>query len=201
MAHFLSSFIFGYTIVSAISYFRQCHLKISPSIILIFFLFFTSGCARPGITIRILDRQTGQPIEDAAVLAWWNQTDYLGGVPCKHSCYIVEGRTDSSGMYSIIANEENRNRFPRVKIYKPNYVGWSDRWTYVGATRNVNTIGDQIQNYNTVSSDRDIYLEPWRNEYDQDDHLFFLTQNMPRNYKSLGISKLKYLELIESSHK
>lgn len=170
-----------------------------PLAVSIFLALFLSSCATRGITLRVRDRHTGQPIRDAAVLAWWDTTVYIAGVPGKKPCLIVEGSTDEQGTMTILPDEKNLYRTPHIKIYKPNYVGWSDRWVYLGPVGDFQTINDQVRTHDPVTGDRVIYLEPWHAEYDRESHLAFLTQNLPCMADPVAQDSLDYLKILESN--
>jgi len=174
----------------------QAARTLAAAILVVLFL---SSCASRGITLRVRDRHTGEPIRGAAVLAWWDTIAYIAGVPGKKPCLIVEGYTDEQGNITIFPDANNRHRTPSIKIYKPNYVGWSDRWVYLGPVGDFKMIHEQVRIHDPVTGDRVIYLEPWHTEYDRESHLAFLTQNLPCTLDSSVSKGLDYLKMLESN--
>ncbi len=102
------------------------------SVSLIFILVFTvSGCVYPGITGRVIDAETQQPIEGAVVMVEWTKKHGLGD-PVTESYKVVEAISDKDGKVKIEGCYSPFVERPDVTVYKKGYVAWSSRWIFPG---------------------------------------------------------------------
>lgn len=78
---------------------------------------------------RVIDAETGKPIEGAVVLVEWTKTKgfgltYTESYKAAEAVSDKEGKFTLPGCYSPFVNE------PNVTIYKKGYVAWSSRWIF-----------------------------------------------------------------------
>lgn len=98
-------------------------MKIKNILELLTVLIITTGCYGP-IKGKVVDAETGAPIEGAVAMAEWTRTKGLGNTYTV-SAKVVEAVTDKDGnfelggCYSPFVNE------PLLTIYKNGYVAWS----------------------------------------------------------------------------
>lgn len=142
-------------------------MKILHIIILLIVLTILSGCY-PGISGKVLDGVTGNPLEGAVVLAQWNTTGGLPGL-IHHNLYkIEEAETDKDGKFSISGVYNPFVDPPEMVIYKKGYIPW----------RNDRDFKDKLWSLydKNIWQDNLIYrLEHWNNEYSKEALSLFLT--------------------------
>ena len=155
--------------------------------ILIMSISFTlSGCYL-GITGRIIDAETQQPIEGAIVLVEWTKTH---GYPFSATTSFKDeevvsdssGKVELSGIFNPFVN------FPQVTVYKQGYVAWNSRFIFPpGYTKR------------TDFAWRDGYvfcLEQFRSEYKYKDHVGFIYSVVSTdNFFKLNLQKAINLEI------
>jgi hypothetical protein len=98
-------------------------ILISLTILLIF-----TGCSTP-MTGRIVDAETGQPIEGAIVLVEWTKTHGFGNTYTS-SEKVVEIFSDKDGIVKIPEYNDLFAEEPDITIYKPGYVAWNNHWIF-----------------------------------------------------------------------
>lgn len=86
-----------------------------------------TGCTRP-ITGKIVDAETGQPIEGAILLVEWTRTHGFGNTYTT-SEKVVELFSGKDGIVNIPGYDKPSNG-PDVTIYKPGYVAWNNHWVF-----------------------------------------------------------------------
>jgi len=100
---------------------------------LITVFFLLSGCY-PGICGKVVDRENGNPLEGALVLAQWTTTGGLPGLT-HHSVYkIEETETDKEGLFSISGVYNPFVDPPEMVIYKKGFVPWRNDMDFMNPT-------------------------------------------------------------------
>jgi hypothetical protein len=101
----------------------------------IFFILITlimfpicAGCTTP-ITGKIVDAETGQPIEGAILLVEWTKVHGFGNTYTS-SEKAVEIFSDKDGLVHIPGYNDVFAEKPNITIYKPGYVAWNNRWIF-----------------------------------------------------------------------
>lgn len=139
-------------------------MRIQRIFILIAMLSLISGCYF-GITGRVIDAETNQPIEGAIVLAQWTKTHGLGLT--YHSVYkIMETETDKNGKFSISGAYSPFVDAPMLVIYKKGYVAWRNDIVFPGFLKRTD--------YGTWENNYVYKLEKYREGYSRDQHYSYL---------------------------
>ena len=149
--------------------------------ILIMSISFTlSGCYL-GISGRIIDAETQQPIEGAIVLVEWTKTH---GYPfsATTSFKVEEVVSDSSGKVELSGIFDPFVNFPQVTVYKQGYVAWNSRFIFPpGYTKRTDFIWRRGYAFR---------LEHFKPEYKYIDHIGFLYDSIGTgNYDKKNIYK------------
>lgn len=100
-------------------------MNIRLILIVLCFLMMSTGCDET-ITGRVVDAQTGQPIEGAVILVEWTKTGGLPGMTHTKSYKVVEVVTDREGKATIEGVTSLSASSPRVTVYKKGYVAWNN---------------------------------------------------------------------------
>lgn len=86
-------------------------------------------CCNAEITGRVVDAETGEPIEGAVVLVEWTITKGLPGMSYSESYEVKEALTDKEGKIRI-SGVLNPLVKGHVTVYKKGYVAWDDRFIF-----------------------------------------------------------------------
>lgn len=159
----------------------------------------SSGCS-PGATFKVIDAKTGKPIEGAVTAAWWTARKGFGGLSHGYTKKVVESVTDAEGIFSIPSYGGSFSAKPRIKVYKPGYIGWDTRQIYLGYLKNAKGSPSCIDRVNYTYASQPIELEPWPEnnpEFSYRSHYYFLYDGIPLdlNYE-LNIST--QIDMIEA---
>ena len=100
------------------------------SLIVLAFLVFSSmtGCYFSA-TAKVVDAETGEPIEGAVVLVEWTITRGLG-LTYTESYKAIEAVTDKDGNAKISGEFNPFVNPPHVTAYKKGYVTWNDEYIF-----------------------------------------------------------------------
>lgn len=117
-------------------------------------LFLLTGCY-PGISGKVVDAVSGNPLDGAVVLAQWTASHGFGFT--YHTVYqIEETKTDKEGMFSISGVYNPFVDQPELVIYKKGYVPY----------RNDMIFKDRKRYKKVEWENNKIYkLEHWKKEY------------------------------------
>ena len=99
-------------------------------IILFALLSLMSGCYF-GITGRVIDIETNQPIEGAVVLVEWTKTKGLG-LTYTESDKVAEVLSDKDGKFDLPGCYNPFVNPPDVTVYKKGYVAWNNKFVFPG---------------------------------------------------------------------
>ena len=94
---------------------------------LIMLLLCTSCSA--SITGKIVDAETGQPIEGAILLVEWTKVHGFGNTYTT-SEKAVEVFSDKNGVVYIPGYNDPTVGKPDITVYKPGYVAWNNQWIF-----------------------------------------------------------------------
>lgn len=105
-------------------------MKISHFVMLMTLLMFLPciGCTTP-ITGKIVDAETGQPIEGAILLVEWTKVHGFGNTYTS-SEKVAEVFSDKDGIVKIPGYNDPTAQGPDVTIYKPGYVAWNSNYIF-----------------------------------------------------------------------
>jgi len=95
--------------------------------LLILFL-LCAGCTR-AITGKIVDAETGQPIEGAILLVEWTKVHGFGDTYTTSEKVVVL-YSDKDGIVHIPDYYDPFADKPDITIYKPGYVAWNNQWIF-----------------------------------------------------------------------
>jgi hypothetical protein len=83
---------------------------------------------------------------------------------------------------------------PRLKVYKPGYVGWDSRFIYMGCYETNPNI--QILKERTFfMKSQDLYLEAWNDDYSFISHESFISPAL--DLYEAGLKESRYREAID----
>jgi hypothetical protein len=142
-------------------------MRIHRLIILIALLSLMSGCYF-GITGRVIDSETNQPIEGAVVLVEWTVTKGYG-LTYTESAKVAEtlsdkdGNFDLPGCYNPFANK------PDVTVYKKGYVAWNNNFIFPRYEKRMDF--KWVNGYV-------FKLEKFKDIYSHNDHVSFLRSSI-----------------------
>jgi hypothetical protein len=96
-----------------------------------------SGCvhrwiipAYPSIVVKVVDADSGAPVDNAVVVCvWWNTEGLLPGLTSTKTYRVTEGLTDSQGRYLVPGMRSSNPRIlpPILTVYKRGYAAWNSR--------------------------------------------------------------------------
>lgn len=119
-----------------------------------------TGCYS-GISGKVVDGVTGNPLEGAVVLAQWTQTHGLPGLSY-HSVYkIEETETDKEGLFTLAGVYYPFVSRPEMVIYKKGYVPWRNDRSFM------NPKWTEYKK-NIWQNDMTYRLDIWKVEYSKD---------------------------------
>lgn len=161
-------------------------------IVLVIFLALLYHGSHMGMTGKVVDAETGKPIEEAVVVVGWSTRRGLPGMNYGKAAKIAEvvanenGRVKLPGILTIDPFVEQ----PYVTVYKEGYVAWNSRWIFPS--------WEKREDFKW----RDGYifkLEKFRSEYSHDKHESFISSVTRGNYgvkfrKSIRWEELKAFE-------
>jgi len=134
-------------------------------------LLLSASCGSAPYTARVVDAETGEPVEGAVYLAvWWKTVSgkkaWFEG-PSTEMARFVEGRTDEKGWVSV---PRFWLRFPFARertltLYKPGYVLWNQKYVFPTREKRADFSG----------KNRDVRLERWKDEFSHGIHDDFLS--------------------------
>ena len=131
-------------------------MKILRALLLFFAMIVTSGCMYPGITGKVVDSTTGQPIEGAIVLAEWVKVRGLPGLQYHDSHKNIESLTDKNGQFSLSGTIGFLLDPPIMLIYKEGYIPWRNDSIFPSS----NTVKDHEWN-NKVTYKLDVFTNKY----------------------------------------
>jgi hypothetical protein len=123
------------------------------------------GCGYPGISGKVVDGVTGNPLAGAVVLAQWTKTHGFPGLT-SHTVYkIEETETDKEGAFSLPGTYSPTVDPPKMVIYKKGYVPWRNDMTF-----------EKMETYdNVIWQDNLTYkLEHWKDNYSKQSLILFI---------------------------
>lgn len=130
--------------------------------------FLLSGCYM-GISGRVVDAETMQPLEGAVVLAEWLETHGFGLT--SHTVYkIVETETDMNGRFSLPGAYNPMVDEPYLVIYKKGYVAWRNDDIFPGY--------EKRKDYDVWMHGYNYKLERYKEEYSRKKHSSFMSKGI-----------------------
>ena len=103
-------------------------MKIKLLLISIVLLSVTSGCYG-GLSGRVIDSETQQPIEGAVMMVEWTKTHGMGE-HWTESYQVEEAVSDKDGNVKISGCYDPFVDPPSVTVYKKGYVAWNNEYIF-----------------------------------------------------------------------
>ena len=88
-----------------------------------------SGCYF-GISGKVVDAETNQPIEGAVVLVEWTKVKGLPGMTHTESSKVIEVISDKDGKVKLAGDYDPMVDPPRITVYKKGYVAWNNEYIF-----------------------------------------------------------------------
>jgi hypothetical protein len=131
-------------------------------------------------TARVVDAETGKPVEGAVYLAAWYSTTWLEKAwfegPSTKMSHFREGFTDANGeihvpgfWFKVPFIGRDRN----LTVYKPGYAMWNQDYLFPSVKKRKN-----FRFFNRTAE-----LETWREDYSYWDHNSFLINAFRGNFR------------------
>ncbi|MCK9418015.1 MAG: carboxypeptidase-like regulatory domain-containing protein [Nitrospirae bacterium] len=136
-------------------------------IILIAVMFISVVCpgCYAGITGKVIDAETQQPVEGAVVLVEWTKTKGVPGMAATESYKVIEMLSDKEGKVTISGVLDPWVNPPHITVYKKGYVAWNNEFIFPDYKKRTDFKWENEQI---------IKLYSFRKEYLRKDHVFFL---------------------------
>lgn len=141
-----------------------------------------SGCYGP-IKGKVVDAETGAPIEGAVAMAEWTMTLGLGNTYTK-SAKVVEAVTDKEGNFELGGCYNPFVDEPSLTIYKNGYVAWNSVLIFPDLN---------VRKDFKWKSDQVFRLEKFKQTYSYDAHVSFIASCIN---STIG-NKYKFMSLFE----
>jgi len=130
------------------------------------------------ITVRVVDAETGEPLEGAVLLAQWTTTTFA--YESSSSNYkVVEAVSDKKGEIFVPGIHKPGVDDPRIVVYEKGYVAWRGDTIFPGYE-------ERLPPFKW----RDGYvfeLEHFKPEYSHRDHLSFISSGYSSGVPSNGL--------------
>lgn len=136
-------------------------------LLLIFFGFLSSGCYA-GITVTVVDAETGEPIEGAVIMVEWTKLEGMIGLTNTKSYKVVEVLTNKKGKARISGVYSPSPDLRSFLVYKKGYVAWS--YDYI--------FPDYKKRTDFKWNSRVIKLERFKPEYSYNKHTSFISSTI-----------------------
>jgi hypothetical protein len=133
--------------------------------ILMLLSMFLQSCYSP-ITGKVVDAESGDPIEGAVIMIEWTKTKGIG-LTHTESYKVVEVLTDKEGKVMIPGVDSVFANLARVAVYKKGYVLWSNNNVFKGSRQLTNF--EWKNNYT-------FELNRFKPEYSYIDHTSFISR-------------------------
>jgi hypothetical protein len=160
-------------------------MRIHRLIVLMALLSFVSGCYF-GITGRVIDAETNQPIEGAVVLVEWTVTKGYG-LTYTESAKVAETLSDKNGNFDLPGCYNPFVNKPDVTVYKKGYVAWNNNFIF---PRYEKRMDFKWEGYT-------FKLELFKKEYFFDDHISFIRSSINSSLKENYEQKKSIFRAIE----
>jgi hypothetical protein len=151
-------------------------------IILIAVMFISVVCAGcyAGITGKVIDAETQQPIEGAVVLVEWTKTKGFPGMSHTESAKVIEVVSDKDGKVEIAGNFNPLVDPPHVTVYKKGYVAWNNEYIFPDYKKRTDF---------KWKSGYEFRLERYKDGYSHNDHVSFIRSSIgsSQNLEAKGV--------------
>ncbi len=105
-------------------------MKIKSILLLLASLLISTGCYGYGtLKGKVVDAETGEPIEGAVAMAEWTKTKGFGNTYTV-SAKVVEAISDKEGNFELGGCLSPFVNEPSLTIYKKGYVAWNNKYLF-----------------------------------------------------------------------
>jgi hypothetical protein len=125
------------------------------------------------VTGRVLDAETGRPIEGAVVAIRWLQDPSDDVADADDTLEATQDFSDQNGTFRI---PQYPGKPYVMGVYKKGYVCWSSRDRFLPAERKVGVSQLLVPRLTHVEDGMAIQLKPFKKEYRRDEHAGFTMQ-------------------------
>jgi hypothetical protein len=132
------------------------------------FVFLGANCYA-ATTWKVVDAETGAPIEEAIVLVEWTKTKGLPGLTYTESYEVIEAVTDSEGRVKVSRIHNPFVNRAHVTVYKKGYAAWNNRMIFPEFKKRTDFKWENGYVFR---------LERFRDEYSYVKHIKFLRNSM-----------------------
>jgi len=124
----------------------------------------------PRLSGKVVDADTGAPVEGAVVFCIWTITYGFPGFTHEVPYIIAESVTGQDGHFTLAGTWNPFVDPPELSVYKKGYVLW-----------NINSVFPSMEHRRDFSwkSGVTMRLEKWKQEYSYDSHQFFAGSHPP----------------------
>lgn len=140
--------------------------------VLLMSVFGIRECGRQMVTGQVVDAVTGEPIEGAAVLIdWWEPGPGPPGLAGSHQLEWKEALSDAQGRFTVPRHSTfgSAKEF-NMAVYKKGYVCWNSQKVFPS---------NKAREGFSLKNGMKIILEPFRDEYSNEEHAFFTVYLAP----------------------
>jgi len=127
------------------------------------------GCGKRTLTGRIVDAESGKPIEGAAVLIQWTKPGNVPGLSGNREIDADEDISNAEGYFKIPGYSTLLAQF-RIVAYKKGYVCWSSEKIFPSYERRKDF---------SLRNGMVIRLEPFKESYSREEHAEFTLSFTP----------------------
>ncbi len=124
----------------------------------------STGC-HASMTGKVVDAETGKPVDGAVLLVEWLKTKGMIGLTYRTTAKAVELFSDKDGNVIIPGYFNPFAEGPYITIYKPGYVAWNSQYIFPGYRKR-----DDFD----LKDGYVFKLEKFRNNYSHDSHISFI---------------------------
>lgn len=139
-------------------------MKIRHIILFLVMTLMATACYAE-VSGKVIDAETGEPVEGAVVFVEWTITKGLPGVSYHETYKIIEEITRKEGKILIPAILNPAVGDPQILIYKPGYVGWRNDFIFPNWKRRTDF------KYQTGMV---MKMEKFKDEFSHKEHLEFI---------------------------
>lgn len=135
----------------------------------LFNIFLISHTSYGPITTKVIDAETGEPIEGAIVMVEWTNVKGMPGLSYTVSYKVEEVISDSEGIARLAGIPKRAASLDVVAVYKKGYVLWSDHNVFAGSRQL--TVFEWKDNYV-------FEMARFKPEYSYDKHTSFIRSSI-----------------------
>jgi hypothetical protein len=137
----------------------------SAVVLILLVLFSSTACGRSIIKGKVVDLETGKPIEKAARFIDWWKTKGIPGLSHSVNVETAETLSNAEGVFEIPVYSTMSNEYT-MAVYKSGYVCWSSKRIFPS---------NEKRKDSSLEDGMTIKLEPFTEKYSREKHADFTT--------------------------